>query len=238
MLYLVIGIAAVIAGVIQTVTGFGSGIFMMMFFPVFLPVLNASALSASITLIATAGVSWHYRKHIRFRLTVIPAVFYILASTAALFLAPYIPTGLMIKIFGMFLILLSVYFLCFPNKLEIKATLLSANICSVLSGFASGLFGIGGPPRVIYFLAATKDKEEYLGTIQFFFFITGVYTFLLRIQRGIYHAGLIPLTLLGMAAILIGKTVGEKIIDRIDGELMKRVIYVFLGLSGALNLFS
>lgn len=237
MLYWVIGISAAIAGVIQTVTGFGSGIFMMMFFPAFFPMLNASALSASITLVATAGVSWHYRKHIRFRLTVIPSVFYILASTGALLLAPFIPAGIMMKIFGAFLILLSVYFLFFPGKLEIKPTLLSANICSVLSGFASGLFGIGGPPMVIYFLAATKDKEEYLGTIQFFFFITGAYTFLLRVQRGIYHTGLIPFTLLGMAAILVGKAVGERIIDRIDGEWMKKVIYVFLGLSGALNLF-
>ena len=75
-------------------------------------------------------------------------------------MAPYLPTDLLKKVFGVFLMLLSVYFLVFSSKLKIKATLMSATVCGTLAGILGGLFGIGGPPMVIFFLAALDDKEE------------------------------------------------------------------------------
>ena len=90
---------------------------------------------------------------------------------------------------------------------------------------------------VVYFLAVLQDKKRYLGTIQFFFFITGSYNFILRILKGIYTAKMIPYTLLGIVAVMIGKHIGEKIVDRINRDTMQKVIYVFLGLTGLMNLF-
>ena len=40
-------LAPIVAGLIQTVTGFGSGIFMMVFFPAIFPILGASAISSA-----------------------------------------------------------------------------------------------------------------------------------------------------------------------------------------------
>lgn len=233
---IIVFFSAVVAGVIQAVTGFGSGIFMMLFFPAFFPVLNASALSASITLIATATMSWRYRKNASVRLTLIPSIFYITASTLALSLVPYVSADLLLRIFGAFLLVLSIYFLMTSGKIQVKGNILTAVICSFLSGAASGLFGIGGPPMVLYFLAVQPEKESYLGTIQLFFFITGIYTFGLRAVKGIYTVELIPYTLLGMIAVMIGKYIGERIIDRINADTMRTVIYLFLGITGAMNL--
>ena len=89
---------------------------------------------------------------------------------------------------------------------------------------------------VIYFLAALDSKEEYLGTIQFHFFVTGVYMLFFRIYKGILTMDMIPYILLGMAGIMIGKKIGTKIVDRINADTMKKLVYGFLGVSGFLNL--
>lgn len=232
----VVFLTPIIAGLIQTVTGFGSGIFMMVFFPMLFPILGASAISSAISLAGTCTLSWHYRKYCKWKLTLIPALVYILVSSGAILLAPYLPTDILKKVFGVFLMLLSVYFLVFSSKLKIKATLLSATVCGTLAGILGGLFGIGGPPMVIYFLAALDSKEEYLGTIQFHFFVTGVYMLFFRIYKGIFTMDMIPYVILGMAGMMIGKRLGTKIVDRINADTMKKLVYAFLGVSGFLNL--
>lgn len=233
----VVFLSAIVAGLIQAVTGFGSGIFMMMFFPAFFPLLSASALSSSIGLMITGGIAWRYRKYCRLKLTLFPAVFYILSSSAAMSLAPYMPTDLLRKIFGFFLVVLSIYFILSVNALKVKASLPMAVFCSSLSGIVGGLFGISGPPMVIYFLAVLPEKKSYLGTIELFFFFTGIYNLVFRIFAGIYGVNLVVYTLLGMAAVWIGMFVGDKIVNRMDVAIMKKVTYVFLGLSGLLNIF-
>ncbi len=170
----VVFLAPIGAGFIQAVTGFGSGIFMMVFFPALFPILNASALSSSISLFATCSQAWRYRKLSDWKLTLIPSIIYIAVSSGSILLAPYLPTAVLKRFFGIVMILLSIYFLTISGKLKVKANLVSVTVCAVISGVMGGLFGIGGPPMVIYFLAALDDKEKYLGTIQTFFFITTV----------------------------------------------------------------
>lgn len=236
MVIAVVLLAPIVAGIIQSVTGFGAGIFMMVFFPAFFPILNASALSSAISLVGTCSLSWHYRKQCVWKLTLVPALVYIAVSSLSILLAPYLPTDLLKKTFGVFLMILSVYFLKFSSKLKVKANLASATVCGALSGVLGGLFGIGGPPMVIYFLAALDDKEKYLGTIQFYFFITGVHMLIFRTINGIYTVNLIPYTLLGVIGIMAGKKIGTKIVDRINAETMKKLVYAFLGVAGFLNL--
>ena len=233
---LIVFLSAVAAGIIQAVTGFGSGVFMMMFFPMILPVINASALSAAISLAMTLGMTVTYRKYINKKILLLPGIFYIAASSAAISFAAKLPTELLLKVFGAFLIAAAVYFLIFSRKIHVKASSMTAGVCATLSGAVSGLFGIGGPPMVIYYLAALPGKEEYLGTIQAFFFITGLYTFGFRIFTGIYTWDLVPLTLLGMAAIILGKKIGNAVIDKINAETMRKLVYAFLALTGVLNL--
>ncbi len=235
MTAVVVFIAPIIAGFIQAVTGFGSGIFMMVFFPALFPILGASALSSSISLPATCVQAWNYRKISAWKLTLLPSAVYIFMSSVSILLAPYLPTAILKKTFGVVMILLSIYFLTISGKMKIKANMVSATICAMISGFMGGLFGIGGPPMVIYFLAALDSKEQYLGTLQSFFFITGAYTFIFRIINGIYTVDLIPYSILGVVGILIGTKVGRKVVDKINAETMKKLVYLFLGFAGLTN---
>ena len=237
MLY--VFLPAIGAGLIQTTTGFGSGIFLMLFFPLFLPILKSSALSSLITLCLSVMLAWRFRRDIDYRLSVLPAVFYLIASGIAINVAARIDCNGLKAYFGLFLMAVAIYFIFFAKKLTIKKSVASAAVCSGISGVAGGLFGIGGPPMVLYFLAASKDdKMKYLATIQFFFVITGIYNAGMRAVSGILTVDILPLVIPGMIGLWIGKTYGAMIINRINVEQLKKMIYIFLAAAGLLTFVS
>ena len=59
---------------------------------------------------------------------------------------------------------------------------------------------------------------------------------MVRIHYGIYTAELVPLSLVGIVGINLGKWAGLRILNRIDIERMKRIIYIFIGVSGILTI--
>ena len=228
--------AAAVAGVTQTVTGFGAGIVIMMVLPLFFPVVSAAAINSSICTALALGLAWHYRRQVRWKLILWSAICFGTASTLAVTYLSALKSDLLLKLLGVCLMALSIYFLFFSQKLRVKATTGTAMVCAGISGTLGGLFGIGGPPMVIYYLAALEGKEEYLGTLQMFFAITGGYICLLRALQGTYTADMVPLTLLGILATLLGMQVGRRIVDRMDEQVMRKVIYVFLAITGVLNI--
>ena len=107
--------------------------------------------------------------------------------------------------------------------------------CGSLSGITNGMFGIGGPPIAVYYLAVSDSKEAYIGTTQFFFLITTLYTIVFRLSKGLICNGFWEYVLIGMVSILAGKLVGKKINDRISPETMKKCVYVCLFVTGVVT---
>lgn len=77
-------------------------------------------------------------------------------------------------------------------------------LCGFVSGVCDGLFGIGGPLMVLFFLALTNSKDEYLGTISLFFLIVCSYNLIFRIVHGIFTLQLLPYALLSLIMVFVG----------------------------------
>lgn len=224
---------ATVAGVIQATTGFGAGIFMMLFFPMFLPMIQCSALSSAIGLMNTAVMAYMYRKYANVKMIVLPALIYFAFSTVCIWYSTQIDLAAFKPFFGLFLMVLGLYFLFFSQRIKLRGTWKSAAVCSSLSGVASGFFGIGGPPMVLYFLSLTgDDKYAYLGTIQMFFLVTSVQSVATRALNGIYTQELLMLIPVGMVGSLIGTRLGTMIVKKLRVDRLKIIIYAFLCLAG------
>lgn len=230
---------SVVAGIIQSTTGFGSGVFMMLFFPLFMDMLPAAGLSCLISLACNTNLVMRYRKHIQVKSTLWPLVIFFIVSFCAVKLALVLPVSSLKAYFGLFLVGLAIYFVFFSDRIQIQGGPLSIIVCSVLSGLGSGFFGISGPPMVIYFLAmAGDDKKKYIGTIQFFFMITGLYVTTVRILEGVVTWTLLWPLIAGAIGIVLGNIIGTRILDRINVKVMKKLIYIFLALSGTVTFLS
>ncbi len=221
-----------IGGLVQTVSGFGSGVIMMMFLPYFFSMTAAPALNSSISMAVTFILSWQYRRYIEWKKIAIPALFYIGMALFGILVVGSINVRT-IKIFlGLFLIALAVYFFLFSKKIKLKGNLTECAFCGLFSGFTSGLFGIGGPLMALYFVSVTDDYEHYTADLQIIFAMNSVSVLLMRAVKGYYTADLIPLTLIGFVGILLGKIVGSKIASKINGDVFKKTVYALVALSG------
>lgn len=233
-----IGITAVIAGIIQGITGFGAGIVMMMILPMILESIPQSAgVSSAICIVLALQMIFLYRKHIDFKKLILPAILYIMVSSAAMYFSTEINQIAMKKVFGIFLILLSVYYLFINKDNERKKLGLAVSvICIVLSALCDGLFGIGGPLMVLYFLSKTHNTHQYLGTIQTFFCMNNIYNTCFRIYRGILLPEHFVYIVTGMICILIGGLLANRIVNKLDGMLIRKLTYIVIGISGLINI--
>ena len=138
--------------------------------------------------------------------------------------------------FGVFLMLLALFFFCGGRKLKFSATGLTAAATASVSGITAGLFGIGGLPLAPYLLSVARSNEEYIGMMQTMFALSSSVGMLLRIVRGIYTVELLPATVLGTIGILLGKRVGLKMLKKISKENMMKLVYSMIAVSGILTI--
>ena len=223
---------ALAGGLIQGVTGFGAGVVMMMFLPLVFDVSRAAGISSAICFAVTVSMAWRYRAHVNIREIVGPAVLYLATSSASIVVAQGIDQSLMKIVLGAFLILLAGYSLFFQRGGTFRPEGLVAIACIIISGMCDGLFGIGGPLMVVYFMARTASTKEYLGTLQCFLLVNVVYSTAFRLANGVITAADAPVVAAGMVSILLGLAIANRIVDRLDADRVRVLTYAVIGLSG------
>lgn len=238
MNYLFIILVGMGAAFVQRVSGFGLGIFAMMFLPHFLP---SHTDAATISCLFSCGITTYntikYRKDISFK-TALPML---AAAMVSIPIAVSFAAKVSAKIFeillGSVLILLSIYFLYFNKRIKIKPTPINGVIAGTIGGALNGLFSTGGPPVVLYLTSAAPDNITYFATIQFYFCLTNIYATTTRAINGLVTWQLILYAAVGFFGCLVGDTIGKLIFDKLDAKKLKTVIYIAMIISGVLMLF-
>lgn len=226
------------AGFVQRVSGFGLGIFAMIFLPHFMPSHTAAAAISSLFACGTATYNAiRYRKNASYK-TALPMI---AAAAVSIPVAVYFSARVSGAIFeillGAVLILLSIYFLCFNKRIKIKATIPNGIFAGVLGGGLGGLFSTGGPPAVLYLTHATADNLTYFATIQFYFCFTNLYATTMRVANGIINADILLYAAIGLIGCMAGDFVGRLVFDKLNPTRLKTIIYIGMILSGILMFF-
>ena len=163
MVWLAVTLGSVLAGALQTVTGFGSVVLMMIIFPFFFDMIDAPMLALSINMLYCTILCIKYRRDIDWRVTVPPTITYSLVAFAITGLVGDADLHVLVMVFAVFLMLLSLYFLLFASRVKAAPKPIVGVGCGAAAGVAAGLFAIGGPPIAPYFIAATKDHKKLCG---------------------------------------------------------------------------
>ena len=236
MIWCVVAAASLVAGVIQTVTGFGSVVFLMMVLPFYFDMIDAPALAIVINQLFCMALCWKYRRHIRWRLVLPPTIAFGVTNLLTLLFVGGLGMQVLVVAFGVFLILLALYFLIFARRVKMTPKPAAGITCGALCGVSAGLFAIGGPPMALYFVAAAEDHATYLACMQLLFTITGVTGIVGRLCSGLLRPAILPYAAVGTVCILLGAVVGGRIAGKLNAGTMRTVVYVFVGVSGAILL--
>lgn len=223
---------AVAAGMVQGLAGFGSGFITLMFFPALLGMVASASIMQCISIFTCMFIAMQYRGSINLKLIWKPLIFYFPSYLLFMRLLSGLDTTTLSLLLGLIMIGVSVYSNAFQEKLTFRPTLLAASICAVSAGAIDAFLGIGGITIVIYLLAAAKEKEEFLGTAQFFFLITCTYGTIVRFSNGLFTLEMVPYAFLALAGLLMGVFISSIIVKRIRTEQVKRFTYLFMGFAG------
>ena len=218
---------------VQRVSGFGLGIFAMIFLPYLMPSATAAA---TVSCLFSCGTSTYnsikYRKSISYKTTLPMLAAALVTIPLSVYFASQIKQDMFKTILGVILIATSILFLFFAEKIKLKATFSNGISAGSASGVLSGLFSTGGPPAVIYLSSAISDKLVYFATIQFYFCVTNIYATATRAINGMITPKILLFAAVGFVGCILGDLVGRLVFDKLDGEKLKKVIYVGMILSG------
>ena len=229
------------ASFVQRTIGFGFGIFIMTALPFLMPTYGeAVTLSGLLSLTSATVVMFKYIKFVNWkRLWPIFAAF-VVFSTLAICMLDKIEGKAMRIVLGIVLILISLYFSFFKKKIQkiIRPTAGWQIGAGSVSGIMGGLFGMHGPPVVLYLTVSEPDKDHYMGMIQTYAVITNIAMVAVRAYSG-YVTQVVGTTYMyGLIGLAAGVLVGNWAYKRIPNRLFTYVVYAYIGISGLVILLT
>lgn len=137
---------------------------------------------------------------------------------------------------GVMFIVMAIYLLWGQNRIQFHPTKLSLVICMGISGLIMGMFVVGGPIAAAFFLAATKSKEEYLGTMQIISVFGVLIDVILRLVNGMYTFELVKFAAIGVVFMVTGLLIARKFVSRMDALTLRRVVCAVMAIDGLVML--
>lgn len=226
------------AGFVQRVSGFGFGIFIMMFLPYIMPSYNEAVALSGILSGCTALLivvrNWRY-----IQWSAMPVVFFfnILVSYFVIKYMGAVDGLVLRRCLGVALMLVSLYFIFLEGKARMLfCSRWSQAAVGALSGFMGSMFAMPGPPVVLYGVSVIKDKRAYMATMQAFWLLFNIVYLFFRSGRGYYTADTPLYWCAGVAGVFLGIHFGAVFFSIINKVVLKRLIYIFMFLSGLVAL--
>lgn len=230
-------IFAVGAAFVQRTTGFGFGIFIMSVLPFIMPTYGeATALSGMLAMTTSLYLTLRYFRHIPWRRLLPILMTFIVVSAFAVGLLHALKSEMLQRILGLVLIAAAVYFWFFAQRVKVRPTLPVQTSLGTLSGFMGGLFGMQGPPAVLYFLQVTETKEQYTAMAQAYFLFGNLAMTLFRFHNGFVTSTVLTAWCWGLPAVFIGTLLGNIVYKHISLPLLRKIVYIYIAISGVIAL--
>lgn len=223
------------ASFVQRTIGFGFGIFIMTGLPFLLPSYGeAVTLSGLLSLTSATVVMIKYLKYVTWKRLLPIAAAFVVFSTISICMLDRIEGHAMRMTLGIVLILISLYFSFFKAKIQkiITPTAGWQLGTGAASGVMGGLFGMHGPPVVLYLIVSEPDKDHYMGMIQTYAVLTNISMLAVRAFNGYVTPAVGSAYLYGLIGLAIGVIVGNWAYKHIPNRIFTYMVYAYIGVSG------
>jgi len=224
------------AGFVQGLSGFGFGLVSMSLLPLFMSVKQAAVISTPFSLLATVTI---FARHW-------PAYDWRRGLTFVLSLCAGLPAGVIFLEHGSEMVLIRVLgglMLVYAAREFLTRTAPKSFPAiwtiplGVFSGAMSGAFNLGGVPTAAYAYAHPWARGQIMAFLQVTITLSCVLRMVFYHQAGLL-AGIPWMHTVALALPLYGAIwLGHLALQRINPALMRKGIFVFIGLAGFYYLF-
>ena len=201
---------------------------------------EAVTLSGLLSLTSATVVMIQFAKYVTWKRLLPMVGAFVVFSTVAILFLDKIEGPMMRRFLGLMLIFLSFYFSFFKEKLQkyIKPTPGWLLGTGSVSGVMGGLFGMHGPPIVLYLIVSEPSKNHYMGMIQTYAVITNISMVAVRAYNGYVTPVVGTAYLYALCGLIIGIIAGNWAYKRVPSRLFTSIVYAYIGISGAIILLT
>lgn len=228
---------AALAGAVQGLTGFGSGLIMVPVLSLFLSPREVVPVTVLLGTVINIGVLIHARKHLKWK-AVLPLF---LSAAIAIPLGTYLlmvmsPPALRIVIGAVVLITSAALLLGLSVRID-RERLASIPV-GILSGLLQGSVTMSGPPVILFFQNQKMPRDSFRANLVAYFLATNIITI------GIFAAGGIMTPSSALPAIyllpglLLGLALGIFASGRIPEARFRRIALLLVAAAGISSLVS
>lgn len=224
------------AGFVQGLSGFGFGLVSMSLLPLFVSIKEAAVISTAFTLLATLTTyARHYRDY-NWRLGASFLASVCVGLPLGVYLLQRSSEILLTRLMGGFMLAYVARELFLRPKTRTIPAVLTIP-WGLFSGAISGAFNLGGVPSAAYAYAQPWSRAQVMAFLQVMISLSCVLR--MFFYRGAGLVGGLPWS----RAILIAFPVygaiwlGHLALTRVKPETMRKIIFIFVGLSGFYYLF-
>ena len=229
---LFLALCCFVSALVQRLSGFGLATLLMALLPLFLPFPDALLITGVAGCAGSVALAVQQRAHIEWRQLAVPLAAYVVVG---FFVTRFVAAGAaggLKRWLGLFLFALALYFILLSKRIRIRASVPSGLLVGTVSGVANNLFNVGGPPMAVYLLNVCDGHLAYLATMQVFLALISGYTNVVRAASGMFHLGILPMVPAALLGMALGFWAGGRLFHRLDGEKLKRIVYLVVAASG------
>lgn len=129
-----------------------------------------------------------------------------------------------------------VVYLLFSPKEPSASPLLMKPIVPILFGFiggtVGGVFAVGGPFFVLYFLMIYKEKHRYNANLQCTFIATSLFSIVLHGMHGDLDSSFLFYFLIGILSVFLGANLGIRWFEKLPRERVKKLAMTIVFVAG------
>jgi uncharacterized membrane protein YfcA len=236
MPYFYYAFIALVGSFLQGVSGMGFGMFSMAFWTLLLPFVPVLTSVRFLTVLFIIGVIKHWKK-VRWAILMPPCVASILGNLLAAKVLLALPESILKILLGIMILVFALLGLWNNNKIKIRPRLHNGIMVGIITGFCSGISGVGGPPLAIYYLNTAEladDKEAYYATMIMTFQLIGFTQIITSFASGLVTPEALKLVAIGFLPVVLGIVAGKAMFKRLPVEKMKKMIYLLTLVMGTM----
>jgi len=137
------------------------------------------------------------------------------------------------RVFGVVVILFALRMLIWDNEnIKKRIRKIWAPVSGLAGGCTGAMFGLNGPPLVLYLTHQLKDKQIFRATLYGIFFVDACYRLILYSLNKLITIEVIKFALYLTPFLLVGVLLGSKLHAKINENLFKKTIALILIVTG------
>lgn len=116
---------------------------------------------------------------------------------------------------------------------------LAQSVVGVVSGFLGSTTSFSGPPVIMYLLNERENKEAVRANLTRYFVLGNLSALVTAYLFGTFHpSGMAGNLLISIPALWLGIFVGDKLFNRLDATLFRKIAIGVIGISGLISVSS